>query len=107
MGVGGNRKLDARLLCRMDMHVAQIHTIRLSVDFQMTAERTCRSDHALHVDIVRLARADQAPRGMGDDGHMRIVHGPDHAVGLRLARQIEIRMDCGHYNVELGQRSVR
>ena len=75
----------------------------LGVDFQIAPKRTRRGDHALHVDVVRLALADQAPRGMRDDGDVRIVHGTDHALGLRLARQIEIRVYGGHDDVELGQ----
>ena len=91
----------------MDMVVVQVQAVRLRVDLQMAAKVTRSGDHALHVDIVGFTLADQSAGRMSDDRDMPIAHRANNAVGLCLARQIEIRVNGCHDDIELGQAGVR
>ena len=59
-----------------------------------------------HVDVVRLALGDETPRRMRQNGEMRPLHRAQDALGLLLARQVELAVNGGDDEIELAQHVV-
>src|SRR5579864_58727 len=103
MGIRRDRKLDARGLGGMSIDVVEIEPLRIGVEFEVTAAFAGTRNDGFHVDLVRLAFSDQPSGGVTDDRDMAIVHRSDDALGLSLARKIELEMDGGNDQIEPGQ----
>ena len=91
----------------MGVNVIQVQPFRLRIDLEEATQLARGRYHAVHVDLVWFALADQPAGRMPDDGNVAVLHGPHHPLGLGLARQIEERMHRGHDHVEFRKRRIR
>ena len=58
----------------------------------MAAKAASGGNDTLHVDVIWLALADQPAGRMTQDRDVPVLHGADDAIGLGIARQIEVRV---------------
>ena len=87
----------------MGVKIAEVQPVGLRIDLEIAAGLVRDRDHGIHIDVVSLALADQAPGRMRQNGYVTVLQGADDAVGLRLARQIEMRMYGGYDDIQLRQ----
>ena len=66
------------------MDIVEIEPAGIGVDFEMTPGIVRGGNDPVEIDVIRLALADQAPVRMRQNGNVRILNGPDDAVGLLL-----------------------
>ena len=85
----------------MRVDVVQIQPIRFGIDFEMASGVVHGGDHAIHIDFIRLALADQSPGRMRENGDVTIFHGPHDAICLFPTRQIKVRVHGRHHDVQL------
>lgn len=93
MGIRGNRDLYAHVPRHLAARVVDIQPAGMSIEFQTATSLIRRLHHLLHVDRIGGPVVNQPPRGMPQNGEMRIVHGPDNPVGLFLARKVKGAVD--------------
>ena len=89
------------------MIVIQVEPVGIGIELEMASVRASRGNHGFHIDVVRVALADQPPGWMGNDRDMAIVHRANDALGLSLAGEIELIMHTSHGQNEPGQDLVR
>ena len=89
-----------------DVHVGQVPAVRVAVDLEEGAGPSGGPADRLHVDRVWPAPFDQPARGVSDRVHKRVLHGPDHPLGLLLLAHPERRVEARHHPVQLGEHVV-
>ena len=86
---------------------AEVQALRVGVDLDRRALPLGGPEDRLEVDVVRLPLADQAPRRVGEDAHVRVRRGGAEAFGHLRPRLLEPRMHRADHEVEPGQHLVR
>jgi hypothetical protein len=64
-------------------------------------------EQAFHVDVVAATLADQTAARVGKDVHAAVVHRAQDALGLAIARQVELRMHRADHEIQLVEHAVR
>src|SRR5437763_3737980 len=93
VAVQGDDELQAGLLRRARVDVAQVEAVRLPVDLE---ERACLEralDHPLDVDVACRTLRDPAAREVADAVDVRVLHRIEHALGRTRVRRVVHRRD--------------
>ncbi len=106
VGVAADDDGDAVALGGGASHVVQIEAGRVSVDLHELSVAGGGGKNGFEVDGVRFAAADEAARGMGDDGDVWILERAEDAIGDLFARLLLAVVDAGDDPVGLGQHVV-
>jgi len=88
------------------MAVAQVEAFGLGVDLHGDAARGGGLEAAFEVDVDGVALVDLARGGVAPNHEMRVVHGPQHPLGLLRARLAQVVVDRADHDVELRQDGV-
>jgi hypothetical protein len=90
------------------MQVAPVEVEPVRVGVQLDGDPVGRRlfEHGVEVDRVRLARQQQAARGVGENREVRIVESTQRAAGHRLAVHGKARVNGADDEVEVVQQLV-
>ena len=89
------------------VEIVQIQAVGPGIDLKAAAALARGRDQPVDIELIRLALADQPAGWMGDDRHMRIVHGADDPLRLRISTKVEIVVHGGDHDVEPRKNRVR
>ena len=79
----------------------------MGVDLDRRAGPRGGADNLLHVDLERVAHPDEAPRRMGENARVRILHRANDALRHGVAGHLEFRMNRDVDDVEAREQSSR
>jgi hypothetical protein len=85
--VGIDADQHAFVLGHAAVRVEEIEPLRVRVQLQEAAACGRLADDLQHVDVVGLARVDQPPERVREDGHERMIERLEDTRGLPLARE--------------------